>query len=326
MWEMASQRQAYGETLLQLGRDIGEIVVLGADLCSSTKTSLFAKEFPGRHFNMGIAEQNMMGVAAGLATEGKIVFASTFSVFAAGRAYDQVRQSIAYTKLNVKIVATHGGITVGPDGATHQIAEDLALMRVLPNMKVLVPCDAVETAKVTRAIVKEDGPFYVRLGRANVPTITNPDDPFEIGKAMVMRDGDDVTLIGTGIMVSQCLKAAEILKTQGISARVINLPTIKPLDRRTLVKAAQETGAVVTAEEHNIAVGMGAALSMLLVENKHVPMEHVGIPDMFGESGEPPELMEKYGLTVGDIVDRAKKVIKRKDRKGFGKFKRKGRK
>ncbi len=325
VWEMASQRDAFGKTLVELGRADQNIVVLSADLSTSTKTSYFEKEFPERFFNMGVAEQNMMGVAAGLAASGKTVFVSTFSVFAAGRAYDQVRQSIAYPKLNVKIIATHGGITVGPDGATHQIAEDLALMRVLPNMTVVVPADALETAKAVREAAKYDGPVYVRLGRANVPTITKEEDPFKIGEATIMRDGDDVTLIGTGIMVSQCLKAAEMLKTKKIDARVINMSTIKPLDEKSIIKAARDTGAVVTAEEHNVAIGMGTAIAMVLVEHKHVPMSHVGIPDVFGESGEPEELMEKYGLTVDNIVAAAEDVLRRKDKIGlFKRLKKEG--
>jgi transketolase len=314
MWEMANQRDAYGNTLVEIGRNRQDIVVLCADLSCSCKTSYFENEFPERFFNLGVAEQNMMGVAAGLAASGKTVFVSTFSVFASGRAYDQVRQSIAYPRLNVKIVATHGGITVGPDGASHQIAEDLALMRVLPNMTVIVPSDANETINAVKEVVEMEGPVYIRLGRANVPIITDANEKFKIGKAKLMRNGKDVTLIGTGIMVSQCLKAAEILAMDGIDARVINMSTIKPLDEDIIIKAAKETGCVVTAEEHNVAIGMGTAIAMVLVEHKHVPMSHVGIPDTFGESGEPDELMEKYGLTVNDIVEAAKKVLKRKDK------------
>ncbi len=314
MWEMANPREAYGKTLVEIGRSRQDIVVLCADLSCSCKTNFFEAEFPERFFNLGVAEQNMMGVAAGLAASGKIVFVSTFSVFASGRAYDQVRQSIAYPKLNVKIVATHGGITVGPDGASHQIAEDLALMRVLPNMTVIVPSDANETINAVREVVDMDGPVYIRLGRANVPSITDANEKFKVGKSKLMRKGKDVTLIGTGIMVMQCLKAAEILATEGIDARVINMSTIKPLDEDAIIKAAKETGCVVTAEEHNIAIGMGTAIAMVLVEHKHVPMSHVGIPDVFGESGEPDELMEKYGLTVENIVNGAKKVLKRKDK------------
>ncbi|RLF48927.1 MAG: transketolase family protein [Thermoplasmata archaeon] len=316
MWEMESQRVAFGETLVELGKERSDIVVLSADLASSPKASMFAKEFPERFFNMGVAEQNMMGVAAGLAASGKIVFVTTFSVFASGRAYDQVRQSIAYPKLNVKIVASHGGITVGPDGATHQITEDIALMSVLPNMTVIVPADAVETKKAVRAAVQYNGPVYIRLGRANVPTITREEDKFKIGRATILREGDDVALIGTGIMVSQCLKAAEILSKKGIDAMVINMSTIKPLDEKTIIKAADRTGAIVTAEEHNVTMGMGTAIAMVLGEHRQVPMHLVGIPDVFGESGEPEELMKKYGLTVEDVVKAAEDVVARKGKKG----------
>ncbi len=240
MWQMAKQRDAYGKTLAQLGRERDDIVVLGADLCGSCKLKDFGKEFPERFFNCGIAEQNVMGISAGLAASGKTVFSSTFAVFATGRAYDQIRQSIAYPNLNVKIVATHAGITVGGDGASHQMLEDIALMRVLPNVDVVAPADFYETGKATRAVYEANGPFYVRLGRVNVPIITEEDDPFEIGVASTLKDGDDVTLIGTGIMVSRCLKAAKILEKQyDIDARVINMSTIKPLDEEAIVKAAK---------------------------------------------------------------------------------------
>jgi transketolase len=289
--------------------------VVNADLSSSTKTNAFAKEFPERHFNFGIAEQNMMSTAAGLAAAGKVVFASTFAVFGTGRVYDQIRQSIAYPKLNVKIIATHAGITVGGDGATHQITEDVALMRVLPNMTVIVPADALETEKVIKAVADFNGPVYVRLGRADVPIVTEKKTPFEIGTAIVLRDGQDVTLIGAGVMVSKCLAAAEKLKKEGIDARVLNISTIKPIDDKAIVKAARETGAMVTAEEHNDVEGLGSAVAKVLVENLHIPMNKVGIPDTFGESGDSDELMEKYGLTVDAIVDGAKEAIKRKGEK-----------
>jgi transketolase len=312
--KMESQRMAFADALVQLGRERNDIVVLNADLSSSTKTGEFSKEFPERHFNIGIAEQNMMSTAAGLAAAGKTVFASTFAVFGTGRVYDQIRQSIAYPKLNVKIVVTHAGITVGGDGATHQITEDIALMMVLPNMTVIVPADATETEKVIKAVAEYKGPVYVRLGRSDVPIITSEKDPFEIGKATVLRKGKDVTLIGTGIMVSVCLEAAEALKKEGVDARVINMSTIKPIDAETLEKAARETGAIVTAEEHNVEMGMGTAISMIIAEKKHVPMKRVGIPDVFGESGSSDELMEKYGLTVKNIVNAAHDVLKRKDK------------
>lgn len=312
--KMESQRIAFADTLVQLGKERSDIVVLNADLSSSTKTMEFAKEFPERHFNLGIAEQNMISTAAGLAAAGKTVFASTFAVFGTGRVYDQIRQSIAYPKLNVKIVVTHAGITVGGDGATHQITEDIALMMVLPNMTVIVPADAVETAKAIRAVAEYKGPVYVRLGRADVPTITSEKEPFEIGKASILRKGKDVTLIGTGIMVSVCLEAAENLKKEGVDARVINMSTIKPIDLETLEQAARETGAIVTVEEHNVEMGMGTAISMIIAEKKHVPMKRVGIPDVFGESGSSDKLMKKYGLTVKNIVNAAHDVLRRKDK------------
>ena len=311
-WKMESQRDTFAQALVDLGKERSDIVVLSADLSSSVKTGVFAKHFPERHFNIGIAEQNMISMAAGMAAAGKTVFVSTFAIFGTGRVYDQIRQSVAYPHLKVILVLTHAGITVGGDGATHQMIEDLALMRVLPNMTVIVPADAPETRKAVMAAANNPGPVYIRLGRSEVPTVTKPEDPFEIGKATVLRDGGDVTLIGTGIMVAKCLEAAEELTKHGVEARVINLSTIKPLDVKTIVKAARETGAVVTAEEHNVVMGMGSAVALELVENVHVPMKRVGIPDMFGESGEPDQLMEKYGLTVDNIVDAAHDVMGRK--------------
>jgi transketolase len=311
-WKWESQRKQYGRALVELGKERSDIVVLDADLSSSTRTADFASAFPERFFNCGIAEQNMIDTAAGLAASGKTVFVSTFAVFGTGRCYDQIRQSVAYPKLNIKIVASHAGITVGGDGASHQIIEDIALMRVLPNMTVVVPVDSNETYKVVKTIAKTKDPVYVRIGRADVPTVTDADTPFEMNKAKVMRDGKDVTLIGCGIMVSKCLEAAEELAKHGIDARVINLHTIKPLDEKTIVKAARETGGVVTAEEHSVMMGMGSAVAMCLVENFHVPMKRVGIPDVFGESGACNELMEKYGLTIENIVEAAHDVLKRK--------------
>ncbi|MFO8109527.1 MAG: transketolase family protein [Thermoplasmata archaeon] len=310
---MAKQRDAYGETLVELGRERENIIAIGADLCGSCRIKKFGTEFPERFFNAGIAEQNMMGIAAGLAMSGKTVFASTFAVFATGRAYDQVRQSIAYTKANVKIVSTHAGITVGGDGASHQMLEDIALMRVLPNMRVIAPADYNETVKATRAISDYVGPVYLRLGRSNIPIITDEDDHFEMGKAMLLKEGDDVTLIGTGIMVSRCLKAAKILeKKHQIDARVINMSTIKPLDEDIIIESAKKTGGVVTAEEHVVSQGMGSGISQSLSENYHVPMKRVGVANVFGESGGSDELMDKYGLTAEYIVEAAHDVIDRK--------------
>jgi len=311
-WKEESQRKQYGRALVELGKERGDIVVLDADLSSSTRTADFAAAFPERFFNVGIAEQNMMDTAAGLAASGKTVFASTFAVFGTGRCYDQIRQSIAYPSLNIKIVASHAGITVGGDGASHQIVEDLAIMRVLPNMTVIVPCDSPETYKVVKSIAKTKGPVYVRIGRSDVPTITDEATPFDVTRAPVMREGKDITLIGCGIMVSKCLEAADELLKHGVDARVVNLRTIKPMDEKTIVKAARETGGVVTAEEHSVMMGMGSAVAMVLVENFHVPMKRVGIPDVFGESGACDELMGKYGLTVDIIVEAAHDVLKRK--------------
>jgi len=311
-WKLESQRKEYGKALVELGKTRTDIVVLDADLSSSTQTAMFAQAFPERFFNCGIAEASMMDTAAGLAASGKTVFASTFAVFGTGRCYDQIRQSIAYTKLNVKIVVSHAGITVGGDGASHQTFEDIALMRILPNMTVIVPADALETKKVIFKIAGSKGPTYVRIGRADVPTVTDQNDEFEIGKANVIRDGEDITLIGTGIMLSRCLLAAEELKTHKISARVINMSTIKPIDKKMIIKCARETGAIVTAEEHSMLEGLGSAVAMTLGENASVPMRRVGIPDVFGESGDSDELMAKYGLTAENIVNASHEVLSRK--------------
>jgi len=310
---LASTRDAYGKTLLELGRTNKNIVVLDADLSASTKTSIFAKEFPDRFFDMGIAEQDMISTAAGLAASGKIVFASTFAVFGSGRAWDQVRVSMAYTRLNVKLVVTHGGITTGEDGATHQANEDLAIMRVIPNMTVIVPSDAVETVQVIKNLVKVYGPSYVRLSRLSTPIVNgNSNYDFRIGKGIIMKPGNDITIIATGIMVYHSLVAADQLSKEGVNARVVNLHTIKPLDREIIIRCAEETGAIVTAEEHSIVGGLGGAVAEVLVENKPVPMARVGVKDMFGESGKPEELLEKYGLTSKDIFSAAMNVMKRK--------------
>jgi transketolase len=311
--KMAATRDAYGKTLVEVGRENPNVVVLDADLAASTKTILFKKEFPDRFFDMGVAEQDMIGTAAGLAACGKIAFASTFAVFGSGRAWDQVRISAAYTRLNVKIVVTHGGITTGEDGASHQANEDLAIMRALPNMTVVVPSDAIETEKVIREAVKFYGPMYIRLSRSATPVINdNADYNFKLGKGVVLRQGSDATIIACGIMVPMALDAAEELKKENISCRVVNLHTIKPLDKDLIVKCATETGAIVTAEEHSIIGGLGGAVAEVLVENVCVPMARVGIRDTFGESGKPEELLVKYGLTPQDIAVAVKAVVKRK--------------
>jgi transketolase len=311
-WSYASQRKEYGRALVDLGKSRKEVVVLDADLSGSTRTADFAKEFPEHFFNCGIAEQNMMGVAAGLAASGKIVFASTFAVFATGRCWDQIRQSIAYPKMNVKICATHAGITVGGDGASHQTGEDVALMRTLPNFTVGVPADAMETYKMTRAFADWNGPCYMRMGRLDFPVITELESSFKIGKGSLLRDGEDITLMGCGIMVSRCLEAAEILEMRNVSAQVINMCSIKPLDEALVVEAVKRTGGIVTAEEHNVVSGLGAAVATYLGEHDPVPMRRVGMMDTFGESGEGEELMRKYGLTADKIIEAAEEVMRRR--------------
>ncbi len=313
-----AQRVFFGRALADLGDKNMDIVVLDSDLGGSTKTSDFAKGHPERFFQCGIAEQNMMGTAAGLAVSGKKVFASTFAVFATGRCWDQIRQSIAYPNLDVKIVATHCGISVGGDGASHQALEDVSLMRSLPNMTVICPADANEAYKATVAMAEHFGPCYMRMGRADFPAITGEDDDFTIGKATVLKKGKDVTLVGSGQMVSVCLDAADMLKDDGISAEVINMSTVKPLDADTLLESADRTRCVVTAEEHSIIGGLGSAVAECLSENGNQPLIRVGVRDSFGESGEPNELMIKYGLTKEDIVFAARKAIDRKrKKKGF---------
>ncbi|MGL5635019.1 MAG: transketolase family protein [Sarcina sp.] len=313
MMAKIATREAYGKALVELGKVNDKVVVLDADLSKSTKTADFSKDFSDRFINMGIAEANMMSVAAGMSTCDKIPFVSTFAMFAAGRAFEQVRNSICYPRLNVKICATHAGLTVGEDGASHQSVEDLALMRAIPNMTVISPSDAVETEAVIKAIAEYNGPCYVRLGRAGVNVINdNPSYKFVIGKGVELRKGTDVTIVATGIMVDEALAAEEILKAEGISANVINIHTLKPLDNELLVKAAKETKAIVTAEEHNVIGGLGSAVAEALTEVYPVPVIKVGVQDTFGESGKPAELMEKYGLTAAKIVEAAKKAISMK--------------
>lgn len=305
-------RDAYGETLRELGGTIPGIVVLDADLSKSTKTNLFAKVFPERFFNAGIAEQNMMGVAAGLAVTGKIPFVSTFAVFAAGRAFEQIRNSICYPKLNVKIAATHAGITVGEDGATHQSIEDISLMRSLPNMTVIVPADASETARAVSFAANYKGPVYIRLGRLGAQDVVGPDYVFEHGRAVRLMEGHDVTIIAAGMLVGAAKNAAEKLQQEGITARLLNMHTIKPIDKEAILNASRETGAIVTCEEHSIIGGLGSAVAEAVTEGIPVPLERVGIKDTFGESGNPDALMKKYGLTADDIVLAVKRVLQRK--------------
>ncbi len=290
------------------------MVVVGADTTESIKTIEFGKAFPDRLFQLGIAEPNMISVAAGLAAAGKIPFAATYSVFGSAHTYNVIRQNVAYTNLNVKIFCSHAGLTVGPDGATHQINEDIALMRGIPRMTVLVPADGPETAKCVDAAAAMKGPIYCRFSRTNVPTVTAAEDGFVIGKARVLREGFDVTLIGCGIMVARCLEAAATLEKERISARVINLSTVKPLDLATIDRAARETGGIVTAEEHTVVHGIGAAVASAIAANHPVPIAMVGVQDVFGESGEAEELLHKYGLTAEKIVEGAHHVLKRRDR------------
>ena len=305
-------RDAYGRALVELGKACAEVVVLDADLSKSTKTADFAREFPERFFEVGVAEQNLMGTAAGLAAAGKIPFASSFAIFATGRAFEQIRNTIAYPRLNVKIAATHAGITVGEDGASHQSIEDVGLMRLLPNLTVVVPADARETEKAVWAAARLEGPVYLRLGRLAVPVIYEEDYDFVVGKAVLMRPGKDVAFIANGVMVYEALQAAEALAAEGISARVVNMHTVKPLDAEAVLAAAAETGAVVTAEEHSIIGGLGSAVAELLGENLPVPLKRVGLQDCFGESGSPAELMQKYGLTSLHLAEAAREVLRRK--------------
>ena len=309
---MIATRDAYGKTLVELGRENEKIVVLDADLSGSTKTALFAKEFPERFFNAGIAEANMVGMAAGLAAGGMLPFASTFAIFAAGRAFEQIRQSLAYPSMNVKIVATHGGITVGEDGGSHQSIEDLAIMRSLPNMTVICPADGPETAAAIRAIAAYNGPVYVRLGRAKVPVVFPEDCSFTIGKGSVLRDGTDMTFITTGLMTAQALEAAEILKAENINAQVVHLGSIKPIDVELVLQAARKTGAIVTAEEHSIIGGLGGAVCEVLAEGCPTPVERVGLRDVFGQSGTGADLLVHYGLTPAHLVEAAERVLQRK--------------
>ncbi|WML36169.1 transketolase family protein [Clostridium sp. OS1-26] len=303
-------REAYGKALAKLGQENEKIVVFDADLSKSTKTADFKKVCPERFINMGIAEGNMVTVAAGMSTCDKIPFVSTFAVFASGRAFEQIRNSICYPELNVKICATHAGITVGEDGASHQSIEDISLMRSLPNMTVISPSDAVETEAAIRAITEYKGPCYVRLGRSGVPVINdNSEYKFEIGKAITLREGKDAAIIATGIMVDAALEAYNTLAEEGIKVKVINIHTIKPIDKEAIIKAARETGVVITAEEHSIIGGLGSAVCEVLSENQPTPVVRVGVKDTFGESGKPAELLKAYGLTADDIVKAVKKGL-----------------
>jgi transketolase len=313
MSDRIATREAYGNALIKLGETNPNVVVLDADLSKSTKTAGFAKKFPERFFQMGIAEADMMATAGGLSTTGKIPFASTFAIFATGRAYDQVRNTIGYPGLNVKIAATHAGPTVGEDGGSHQSIEDMTLMRVIPGMTVLNPADSIEAEKLIFAAAEHNGPVYIRLGREPVPVIFDVDYKPEIGKAVRLRDGKAATIIATGIMLEKALQAADILSQKGTVVRVINIHTIKPIDSAEIIKAAWETGAIVTAEEHSVIGGLASAVAEVVVQNHPVPMEFIGMKDRFGQSGSPAELLVEYGLTKESIVDAVEKVMGHKN-------------
>lgn len=308
MAEQLYQRDIYGQTLIELGRQNKNIVVLDADLSGSTRTGVFAKAFPERFFNFGVAEQNMMATAAGLASCGKIVFASTFAMFATGRAWDQVRNSIAYNNFNIKIVASHAGITVGPDGSSHQALEDIALMRIIPNIKIIVPCDGPQTRDAVIAAANTAGPFYIRLGRPKVPTIENKGE-FQLGKAQVLSEGRDLTIIACGIMVAMAQEAAKSLLAKGIKATVINMHTIRPLDTQTILKFAALTKGIIVCEEHTVIGGLVSSIDEVVAENNHCKVVRLGIKNRFGQSGEPADLLKEYNLSTLDIEKAALSVV-----------------
>jgi len=314
--QLMSTRDAFGEALVEVGKEKKNVIVLTADLSQATRTFLFARVFPERFFNLGICEQNMMGVAAGLATTGFIPVATSLAIFATGRAYEQIRNTIAHSNFNVKIIGSHGGISMGEDGSTHQSIEDIALMRVIPNMTVIVPADAPQTKKAVRAAIEYKGPVYIRLGRPKLPIVTDTKSKFVIGKADVLRRGNDVSIVACGVMVIQALKAADILASRGINARVINMHTIKPLDLKILSLASGETGALIVAEDHSVIGGLGSATleALACIENRP-PVYQVGVYDVFGESGDPNDLIEKYGLSPQSIVKGVERVLPLKKRK-----------
>lgn len=316
-WKIGDIRSAYGEALVELGERNPDVVVLDADLAHSLRTLKFKERFPDRYFNVGIAEQNMVSIAAGLATCGKIPFVNSFSVFVPGRCYDQVRLSVGYTGLNVKLVGSHGGVSVGEDGASHQGTEDIALARAIPGMTVIVPADAVEVKKAVFAAAEHKGPVYIRLMRPKTPIVLDEGHEFRIGKATQLTEGDDVTIVACGIEVWQALEAADLLLKEGIKARVLNMSTIKPLDGEALLRAAEETGAIVTAEDHMVTGGLGGAVSEFLSENFPVPVVRVGIRDVWGQSGPWKELLEHYGLTAPHIAEAAKRAMVLRDRPRF---------
>lgn len=307
--ENKATREGYGDGLVELAEIRPDLVVLDADLAAATKTSVFKKAYPERHFECGIAEQNMMGVAAGIASTGKLVFASSFAMFATGRAYEVVRNSIGYPAFNVKIGGTHGGISVGEDGATHQCNEDIALMRTIPGMTVINPADYYEAKAAVLAMAEHQGPAYLRFGRLAIPVYNSPDYKFELGKGVTLKDGKDITIIATGLMVAEAIEAGKALAEQGIDARVINIHTIKPIDRDIIVKAARETGKIVTVEEHSVIGGLGSAVGDVVLEEYPVPVVKIGINDVFGHSGPAKDLLVEYGLTADNIVKTVKAFL-----------------
>jgi transketolase len=308
--KQAAMRDAYGEALLELGASNPDVVVVGADTTGSLKSGVFATKFPERFFNVGIAEQNLVSIAAGLALAGKVVYAGTYAIFVPGKSVDQIRNNIAYPSLNVKIVCSHGGISVGPDGASHQQVEDIAIMRCIPRMKVVVPADSVSTKATIEAIASIPGPFYVRLTRPSTPIVYDSGFEYKLGRANLLREGNDVAIFACGIMVPEALKAAESLKAEGVSASVVDLHTVKPIDSEMIVEFAKRCGRVVTAEEHNIMGGMGSAVAEVLGEKRPTPMKRVGVMDTFGESGEAGELLKKYGLTSANIEQAASTLVR----------------
>ncbi len=312
MVEKKATREGYGDALLELGREYSNVVVLDADLAKSTQSYRFKEAFPDRFFDCGVAEQNMMGTAAGLAASGMICYTGSFAIFATGRAFEQIRNTIAYSNLNVKICPTHAGITVGEDGASHQTVEDLALMRVIPNLKVIIPADYYEAKAAAKAAAEIDGPVFIRMGRPKIPTIFDENYEFEFGKVLKLREGKDVTICAVGIMVGVSLEAADELAKEGIGAEVLNIHTLKPLDEKTILESVKKTGSVVTAEEHSIIGGLGGAISELLGKKMPLPIEMVGVKDRFGTSGSIPELLDYFGLSKQDIVVAVKSVLARK--------------
>ncbi len=305
-------RAAFGQALVDLGKERNDFIVMDADLAAATQTGKFKKEFPERFYNCGIAEQNMVSIAAGIAATGKKVFCSSFAMFAAGRAFEQIRNSIGYPHLNVVIGATHAGISVGEDGATHQCNEDIALMRTIPGMTIINPADETEAYLAVKAAINHDGPVYMRFGRLAVPVVFGDDYKFEIGKGVELKEGSDVTIIATGLMVNEAMIAHDLLKAEGISARVINMATIKPIDKDIILKAARETGAIVTAEEHSVIGGLGSAVSEVVCEENPVPVVKLGVYDQFGHSGHAVKLLDEFGLRAVNIVEKAKKAISMK--------------